>query len=1292
MLERTAATLEPCHFQRILPPTKAPFKSSRRLHTAFWQHGAADIELSNVWQTLIREPFESFNLFPIFQSSSNSRSEPLNASTFLLDFLYPQGATSLLRKLSPSVLDRYERPRLYLRGTVPRLFTSSASSSQQSRPSAGVPANSSLRDEATSRAEDAPEKIVDDTTILADGASAQDEVAGLGNHVREDGGANVDALIVEASAQGVAVQDVSKVGDADADAMSVNGEPQFGAENQPGSSIRESPIQDSVRDLLISDDGRSFERIWFRFHVIAEAEELGSQFIDYVTKHRSMAYLLARSLKDGHWRTLGQICARYPEAHHEGVETIDWEEFQRYVKLGEMMQSLTCLIEEIHRSEDAPFPGADLKLNKTLLSRFIYPIIHRYHQELRVQDYMHLPELLRDPLLYELFLMHTTSLPRLRELSDKLYKAYRKVPGVKIRGHVMRAMVHHVYKPVGNDEGMQLVLEDIYGRFPRLDIGLYRAYIIFYARKGNVKTAQHFFDEYRSHYAEERKVKQDTPPRYPDFFYLLQQYAVRGELGEARRIFSQAQSDFGPNLDTRCWNVLLNAHAKAREYEAAVRVFGVLKQAVTADQYSYGTIMGMSGSRGDLEFTLELYRMAKSEDIQPNVTMVDCVVEAYCQNDKFNDAESIVKITTERKRFEKDELTVLWNSLLWHHASRRDLKTLNEILSRMTEFEIPYDDETYAHLLRALAWCKQPHHALSLVQQAVKSRAFKPTLEHYALLMSAFIITGQPQELLRTNSILRSLGMPQTGDLLLRVMKALSACATKNRYSNPDQSRQYLLSALRQFRESIDRSKDATEYLPQRTPKVKDAWVEHVPKATTVALRTEQTNILIYTFTLMRQATDVEGVIELWKSSSPETTNMKEPPLRLLHGLMHAAFYEGNHNEVRQIWRMIFDRAVQMSRVSAPGTQRQEPLPALRYMLTDPLKTMQRLHGVTQDPDGLRETVMSVLSAGFRLDSKNWNFYVQLLADLKRWREAFMVCEEHLMPYWRGWARVRAKTKGAQTRIPLDVRRRSMNPHNPRPISFTLMVLSKAYMDLEQMASWSGEAERLLAFIVHNCPASIAAVRSAVRANMPLEKRILRYGKPPDSRDKSGAEFREALKDPQRRDEIQGTHRQEAQMPQSFMEMMEQAVTDKTGIHISQDWDLEDETHSEGEVGDVPTGTDVEQEDGWYDVNEQDDEDWNPMSSDQGSPESNELRDAEANIFSGMPGLGLSTRGEIKTQESRPIAAYDAFLDKHALQSGNSKAKNRARKSRRDGASYVPNASPAEDMDRDGKVEEKDKE
>lgn len=1192
MLERTAASLEPCNFHRVLPPTKTPFKSSRRLHTAFWQHGAADIELSSVWQTLVREPLESLNLLPAAHSQP-MRTEPPSASTFLLDFLYPQGATSLLRKLSPSALGKYERPRLYLRGTVPRLFTSSASSSHQ-------PRSTIHETTATSLAEDVG--VQEQRSFREHERFEEDEEAVLGE--------NEDLVNDEYGK----IEQIHRQTSSDAQEQSDSHIPY----KEYQALLRQRQLE-KLRNFLETKNDAHFDSVWQIYHskllLLSDRDAQRTKFLDYVTKHRSMSHALALAIKSKHWKTVWDIWERYPKAHHAGEKALKWSDFEPVLEVDEMMLGLIAIVTRIQHSKNVPgkFRQADPELSDTLLRSVVYPCIHRYHQRSEPKHYLRLLKALKDPLLYEEFLSFTTS-QRMAVQSHELYTAYRRLPNVKIRGHIMHKMINRCYYP-DDPAGMELVMKDFYARFGRLDIQGYRKYLDFYARRGDVKSVERMWEEYTTHYAEQRKRQphhRKALSDNPDFQPLLHVYAIRGELGEVRRVFSTAQQEYGPRLTTISWNILLNAHAKAGEYDAAVRVFGVLRQSITPDLYSYGTMMGMSGSRGDLEFTLELYRLAKSQGLKPNVTMIDCVVEAYCQNDKFKDAESIVTMTTKNSNFKPSELVGLWNTLLDHHATRRDLTNVNRLLTTMTEQGIPYDSDTYAKLLKGLALCRQPHHALYLVQQAVKSRSFKPTLQHYALLMSAFLRTGQYAELLRTSTVLRGLGMPQTGQVLLHVLQALGAWAQNPPGGEASKSRTYLLSALRQFRKSIEWSQEPQKSMLQRRRAHEVPWLRQTPSPDTVMLRTEQTSVLIFTFAQMREVTSIEDILRLWKSSSPETSNMQEPPIKLLQSLMVAAFYEGHYREVHEIWQLIFKRIRHASRVSSPGTQRDEPLPSMRYVLNEPLKTVQRTYAVNNDIDGLRTTVASVLHAGFRLDSKNWNYYVQLLAEMKKWREAFMVCEERLMPFWRGWYRVRARMPNVQTRLPLPVRRRGMNPHYPRPISYTLMVLSKAYMDLEQMSAWSSEADRLLSYITQKAPSTMGAIKSQLRTRAPLEQRLFMSETGDEDKQRGSGSVAK------RRQMDEG-------IPEAFQQMMDimtgtaeaEAIREQENVIGGRAPDAATATATDAAYFDGEYGFEDVVGDEWYDVIDPDDGDadddtWAPMAPGQISSDRQELAEDEA--------------------------------------------------------------------------------
>jgi pentatricopeptide repeat-containing protein PET309 len=151
MLERTAACLEPCGL-RVLPPHKKALRSTRQLHTTFWQHGAADIELTTAWQALMHGTVDANSA--LFEEAR--RGPSLSASAFLLDFLYPTGAVALMsRRLSPISPDRSDRlrfrtrpshvsPRLY-NSSLPRLQPESSSSDVRSQ-SHAARVNRQIRD------------------------------------------------------------------------------------------------------------------------------------------------------------------------------------------------------------------------------------------------------------------------------------------------------------------------------------------------------------------------------------------------------------------------------------------------------------------------------------------------------------------------------------------------------------------------------------------------------------------------------------------------------------------------------------------------------------------------------------------------------------------------------------------------------------------------------------------------------------------------------------------------------------------------------------------------------------------------------------------------------------------------------------------------------------------------------------------------------------------------------------------------------------------------------------------
>jgi pentatricopeptide repeat-containing protein PET309 len=85
MLERTAGCLETGSLRRLLPGSQRPLKSRRMLHSAFWSHGAIDLEHSPLWKALIRGP----DIVVDDNDEKSTKSISSTSAGGFLDFLYP---------------------------------------------------------------------------------------------------------------------------------------------------------------------------------------------------------------------------------------------------------------------------------------------------------------------------------------------------------------------------------------------------------------------------------------------------------------------------------------------------------------------------------------------------------------------------------------------------------------------------------------------------------------------------------------------------------------------------------------------------------------------------------------------------------------------------------------------------------------------------------------------------------------------------------------------------------------------------------------------------------------------------------------------------------------------------------------------------------------------------------------------------------------------------------------------------------------------------------------------------
>ena len=708
-----------------------------------------------------------------------------------------------------------------------------------------------------------------------------------------------------------------------------------------------------------------------------------------------------------------------------------------------------------------------------LVDSFLRDVIGQSMDLFQPADVVFMLHRAQDPGGYERYIIYSAEQKR-SKLAGDLYDKYRSLPGVRVADSVLRVMLD-VFFP-HNIAGMEQLLEEWYRGYGRLDERAYQKFMTFYGRRGDVKSIMRLAGEFAEHYG----ISVEDDPKF--VANLMHAHAVRGDPDAVNDVMTAAAAKSAETPPILQWNILLNAYTKAGDYEGAIELFSYVCDELEPDDYTFATMMGMAGFRGDLQFVLELFQLSRERNIQPTMAMLRALVEAYCQNDRFGEAEKLCARMSKERGVPGDS-TALWNVLVRHNARRRDLPTVNRLLEAMSSQGVTYNEETYSQLLLALLYARQSHHAMHLLRVVHREGVFEPTADHFILLMAAFINSGEPHMALKTNELMAKMNFPQSAMRMTKVIDALG------RWQQLPSTKRRGVGASHFLKQVLDDFYEAMKREDQGMPDDIRSIINLYSK-------------VLFILTQMRQFATVHQIIHLHNTRYPSRGTGETLPLKLLHQIMLTDFSEKKFGSVKATWDIILRRAV--SRYQ-PATTHLNPdnradgqrearvlgpvVYAQRFRLSDPLKTMQRLFLEERDHEGLIRLVATVRQHGFELDSKNWNYYIQGLARLKQWREAFTVCETVLMPQWTGWFAVRVRAP-EKNQVPLELRRAGRDPQRPRPIAHTLLVLAKEYMDLEQMMLWSREASREFESVTASCPKTVRAITSMHKSGSRLETEI----------------------------------------------------------------------------------------------------------------------------------------------------------------------------------------------------------
>ncbi|KAJ5678816.1 hypothetical protein N7462_007060 [Penicillium macrosclerotiorum] len=622
----------------------------------------------------------------------------------------------------------------------------------------------------------------------------------------------------------------------------------------------------------------------------------------------------------------------------------------------------------------------------------------------------------------------------------------------------------------GITNGVKFFLDEWSHFYGKPSIDLYKHALIAFSRVEGVEQVNLIFN----------KCVEDHPPTTLRIFTpLLDAHARTGNIEETRRQFQRISKDFQLKPNTVCWNILLKAHANAKDVNGALATYLQMRRAgIHPNSHTFGTLMGLFANQGDIDNTRKLLTEAEKCRVSITAPMLDTIVQVYCKNGMLQQAEQFadacLAYDVEGPR------TRMWNILMFQHAFRVDLNSLNRIWERMVKAGTRPDAMTHAAHLLALVLVGKTDEAREFLRKLHKRRTIHVTEYHYAIILYGYV-KKRNRDMVHIifGEIENRFGQAGTRSSLLKLRGQLEhdlELAQETKQRGPDlrleNAEQTLLEIIGQVQvpKTIGLSSLSKPGEPLGSPST--CTVAHF-------------EYLIKEYgskgAFKRAQELYQQYMESRKLSSPNDENM---PIGLVTAMMHAHLTAGHYKDVEECWKFVFPNAIKKAssididqtftippatetstathglpeRPSSssnrdPFSASQTPLakPTIifsqRFILSRALGVYMRAMAYQNEPEKILTTVPQYEAAGFQMNTFNWSTYVQMLAASDRdvdIAEAFRTFETKFMPHFPGWRRLQLGHGFRPHGAPLTIMAME-DPRVPPPGPRFLGKLSKQY-------------------------------------------------------------------------------------------------------------------------------------------------------------------------------------------------------------------------------------------------------
>ncbi|MCJ1431633.1 hypothetical protein MMC27_000988 [Xylographa pallens] len=1040
MLERATGCLENGG-RRLLRLTSKSLRTRRSLHSAFWCHGAGDIDLPSWWISLLQQPppERATHSQSIVDTAKKCLSAGLLDGGFL-DFLYPAKTLSLIHKLA--IRDVKHMSHRAYRSTSQAAIRSFTSEAVEDRVAVDSDMDHAMSLLSTIREHHLPPTAQE----LQENQILTENECNIGQSPA-DSGADYNLLKAEYDQEWQRYHKLETSGDMPEDTLiavrkhieQLTVDVRAQTSRQILDVFAKVPVEARSADhyewasrasLILRDIDHAMQ-------IQFEAQERGLESVRY-TK-RLMRYIVKHENIEAGARLFASWEKQHLRTDFNIFEDLDSIDLKILVNKatrigGKVLQGIPS------KSSDIDSSTCNFAIKLMLRS------LDRSGQVEQVMRHVATFEVLL-PLIRILPELSTLAIDRL--LSSKthafdlqaimIYEDLRGRTDVVQPKMLMQRLISHL-SSVHDDRHLRIVFEDYRKHYGLPTPELFALTIRQMSRQGDATAFHSLFQEYRDNFGN---------PTDPSMYQqLLHVHSRRLEVKEVIRNFESLQKVFGfvPNVD--CWNTVIAAHARVSDIDGALKWYNkLIESEVKPDANTISTLISMHASGGDVDAVEHLIQECEQRSLQLSTSMIDGLVLANVRNGDLEEAEKIVGDALNMDLI--GSRTHMWNYILNGAALQRDLNKLNYLHQCMEEADIPSDAMTYGSLMQGLCVQGLPQSAEKILYRVMLQKGIRPTAFHYAVVMGGLLNVGRYQRVFHTyQQMLQNNVKPNFSaqNLLLKAATHLDIEDHKAQSLGNIESAHYRRAEelLAQAIESADASDVA---LPEP---VKGIGFQRLDEALTSSLF----EYLIY---LSAQSGAVDKIPTLY-AQYLETSKRLRPdapvdlPIKMLTALMVSHRKLNQHDEVEKCWYLAIQSAEPLARRA--GASLVEPgwvLPARRLLLNLPLMHYMKSLLYQDRTDDIPDVVAELQSAGYALTNKAWNLYVQALAMGGHARLAFQAAEKELMDNWEGWIK-----SPNRDRMPARLRTH-LKPTQGYPNYRTLAQLTKAYMDMRNKYAFAGQ-------------------------------------------------------------------------------------------------------------------------------------------------------------------------------------------------------------------------------------------